>query len=179
MLGAGAAWNKKRSELESEKDKNRIAPKVEIQITKTISNGALKRGVTDLFVYVILTLREPSEVFIRDFSIECVDGTDSLKCVAVNDMNQWRIKKELKYQSGFSYIACIPVEMALTRRGDPMQGWIHFPTANWPESLLHRSKLWIKLNSAYGTCVEVVDGFHCAFTNINTTGVMRRHTDPS
>jgi hypothetical protein len=147
-------------------------PDIEIQVPVMIARGSLRRGVTDLFVHVVLTLKDPSEVLIGDFSITAQNGTDYINAVAIDDVSEWEVMKE-NPDGGYFHTSCTPMPKHLKRRGDPVAGWIHFPLENVRESWLMQSKLWLKVNSVHGTCLKEVLGSH-AFPDPGTKGVMRR-----
>jgi hypothetical protein len=175
VLGSYAAWDKKRDELEKEKAKSEIAPDIEIQVLSLITKGKLSSGVTDLFAHIILTLRAPSEVVIKDFSITAQRGTEYINAVAIDDTTEWEVMKE-NPDGGYFHNRCSPIAKHLRQRGDPVAGWVHFPLENVRESWLLKSMLWVKANSLHGTCLMEAQGSH-AFPDPKTKGVMRKTTE--
>jgi hypothetical protein len=171
-LGSYAAWNKTRDELEKEKVRNEIAPDIDVQISSMITKGKLGIGLTDLFVHVILTLKAPSEVKIRSFSMTGLQGTESRHVNAIEDTAHWEVVKE-NPDGGYVHISCTPIAKDLRQRGDPMDGWIHFQLSDMQESWLLKSVVWIKVNSAHGTCTRSAQGAY-AFPDPKTKGVMRK-----
>jgi hypothetical protein len=152
-----------------------VKPEMEVQISTIITKGALNQGVTDLFVHVILTLKAPAEVLIRDFSITAMQGTEYMNAIASDDVVEWEVMKE-NPAGGYFHIPCVPVPKNLRQRGDPVEGWIHFPLSNLSESWLLKTMLWIKVNSAYGTCLKEAQGSR-AFPDPTAKGVMRKRSE--
>ncbi len=161
-----------QSKLRKEKAKNEIAPDIEVQVTSLITKGKLSTGVSDLFVHVILTLKAPSEVVIRDFSLTAQQGTEYMHTVAVDDTAQWEVVKE-NPEGAYLHMPCTPLAKELKQRGDPVEGWIHFRLNDVKESWLLKSMLWVKVNSAHGTCLKELQGSH-AFPDRKTKGVMSK-----
>ncbi len=167
-------WGKEYDRAEAEKEKNEIAPEIEVQVSSIITKGSFGSGVTDLFAHLILTLREPNEVVVKDFSLTAQQGTEYFHAVALEDTCEWEVMKEKSDpEPGYFHIPCAPVAKHLKQRGDPVEGWIHFPLNNVRESWLLKSMLWVKVNSAHGTCLKEVQR-RCAFPDPKTKGVMRK-----
>ena len=150
-------WVKEYDRAESEKAKNEAAPHMDIDVLSTIPHGTLQAGLTDLFFCIRLVLSEPNRVSVRDFSLTIFDGSVAETYTAVEDVGEWDLIK--KEPNGRRYrVCCVPLIKELTRRGDPVQGWIHIPIPNLPESFVQRRALTIKVNCTYGTCYANVQG---------------------
>ena len=165
-------WVKEYDRAEAEKVKNEIAPDIDIHMRCMIPHGAMGSGMTDLFVSAALVLKAPSQVSVRDFSLEVFNNDQSLTVAAVDDMNDWELtKREMLGQH--RHLPCVPLTKSLTQRGDPVQGWIHFTLPHLSVHLVETSGLNIKVNCAHGTCVTQVAGAY-ARSDPDTKGTMRK-----
>ena len=156
--GAYVAWLTQYKNAEDEKRKNEIAPDFEVAVLTLTTKGEISKGVTDLFVYLRLTLKAPREVAIRDFSLIVRHDTHVLvSALATDDLDQWEVVKDEPSETSL-HIPCTPITKSLRQRGDPLEGWIHFHWDGLSESFLLNSALRIKANCALGTCFSEVDG---------------------
>lgn len=146
------AWAEIHQKLDVERAKNEAAPKIDMGVMNVIPRGAIGRGLTDLFLYVRLVLGEPSQVTIRDFSLTIFDESQSLSFTAIDDVGEWEVVKKREITGDIFSVRCVPLAKQLTTRGDPVQGWIHFPVSNLVESFVYRRTLTLEVNSAHGTC---------------------------
>ncbi len=162
-------WVIEHKKFLEEKSKNDIAPDIEIQVLSVIPKG--RSALTDLFVHVILTLNAPSEVLVRGFSMTAQKGTDYMNATAIDDLAQWELVRQGSDGMPFR-TTCAPLPKRLTQRGDPVVGWVHYPLKNVRESDIFNSMLWLKVNTAHGTCLIEAKG-SLAFPHAKTKGVMR------
>jgi hypothetical protein len=165
-------WAKEYERAEAEKKKNDLAPKINISVYNTVPHGSLDSGITDLFVYMVLVLEEPSEVSIQSFSLSVFTDAQSLAIAAAEDVLDWEIIKK-EGDGRRSHVPCAPLVKELTRRGDPVQGWIHFPIPHWTESVFQKLGVTIKLNCAHGTCYFQLNGGY-VHADPDRKGFMRR-----
>ena len=149
-------WHQTNAELRKEKSKNESAPKISISALNVVPRGSLNSGLTDLFVNLDLVLESPSHVCIRDFSLMIFNESNSKIIAAVEDIPGWRVEKWGRDDS-LSYIPCVPLAKELTQRGDPVQGWIHFPLPGISERSIQDCGLKVKLNCEHGTCYYNLD----------------------
>jgi hypothetical protein len=172
VISVFQAWRKQYTTAVDEKKKTEIAPDINVEVSTMITKGRLNEGVTDLFVYLTLTLKAPSEVTVRDFSMTAVQGTASMYASALDDLTNWEVMRS-DSDLGYVHIPCAPIAKNLRQRGDPVEGWIHFPLNKVRESDLMHSLLRVKVNCALGTCLQEVNGGR-AFPNPKGKGVMRK-----
>lgn len=149
-------WHEVDTELRKEKTKSESAPKIDISILNVIPRGTLGSGLTDLFVNLDLVLESPSQVSILDFSLMVFNESNSKAIAASEDILDWRVEK-WGADDSLSYIRCVPLVKELTRRGDSVQGWIHFPLPGISERSMQECGLKIKLNCEHGTCYHNLD----------------------
>jgi hypothetical protein len=113
-------WDKEYERAEIEKGKNEVAPAITINMHNAVPHGKIGTGLTDLFFYLELVLKAPSQVSIQDFSLMIFNRTQSSTIVATDDVLDWEIMK--KESEGRSHVRCVPLTRELTRRGDPNTG---------------------------------------------------------
>jgi hypothetical protein len=147
-------WVKEYDRAEIEKAKNE-APHMDIIDLNVVPHGRSGEGLTDLFFYVRLVLGEPSQVSVRDFSLEISNEATSRTVDEIDDVTEWSLVKPV---GGFSRSPCVPLTKELSRRGDPVQGWVHFKIPSLSESAVGRSTLIFKVNCIYGTCYLYLPG---------------------
>jgi hypothetical protein len=164
-------WRTTDGELDEEKAKNEAAPRIDMNVVNVISHGSLGEGLTDLFIYMRLVLGEPARVSIRDFTIDISDASHSREIMAKEDVEQWEVMKSA--DSGYSHTRCTSLSKELTRRGDPVEGWIHFPIPNLTESLVQSSRLTVNINGLYGTCYFQLQGAFVR-SDVDINGVVRK-----
>ena len=149
------AWNVINSELATEKEKNRAAPHMDITALNVVPSGRASEGLIGLFFHVRLVLGEPSEVSILTFTLDISNEATSLTANEVEDIPEWSLVKPV---GGFSRSPCVPLAKELSRRGDPVQGWVHFAIPNLSESAVERCTLIFKVNCVHGTCYMNLPG---------------------
>jgi|HubBroStandDraft_3_1064219.scaffolds.fasta_scaffold24290_4 hypothetical protein len=164
------AWKKTDQSLATEKAKNEAAPHMDITVLNVVPHGSLGEGLTDLFFHVRLVLGEPSHVSIRDFSLQISNQDTSLTVNEVEDVTGWSLVKTV---GRYSQFPCVPLAKQLSRRGDTIQGWVHFGIPNLPESAVQPCTLIFKVNCTYGTCYLNLAG-NCVHPDANSKGVMRK-----
>jgi hypothetical protein len=148
-------WKHEHVVLENELTKNQAAPKIQISALNTISSGKLTLGLTDLFVYLELVLESPSRVSISDFSLMVFSASASRTLPACEDIPEWELKKW--DGNNLFVVQCSPLVKDLPQRGDPIQGWIHFPLPGIAEGSIDSYGWRVKINSAHGTCYYTLD----------------------
>lgn len=164
------AWRETDYRLAVELEKNKEAPRMDVAVLNVVPHGSLGDGITDLFFNVSLILEKPSEVVVRDFSLEIFNQATSLTSHAVDDVDSW----ELVQMSGsYTRTPCVPLTKELNRRGDPVQGWVHFRLDNLRESAVELCTLRFKANCVHGTCYYNVSGVN-VHPDANAKGTMRR-----
>jgi hypothetical protein len=168
------AWRTTDEELEKEKAKNEARPTMDIGVLNVVPRGSLGAGLTDLFFYLDLVLGTPSQVSIRDFSLMIFNDAQSLEIVAVEDVLEWQLLKSVE-DALRSFVPCLPLTKELTRPGDSVQGWIHFPLPNVPERSIQMSGLKIKVNCQHGTCYHNLAGAYVISDPV-AKGSMRKIT---
>jgi hypothetical protein len=163
-------WVKEYDRAEAERAKNEVAPHMDINVLNVVPHGGLGAGLTDLFLNVRSVLGEPSHVSIRDFALEIFDQAKSLGFTSTDDVSEWELVRPVGTYSRFP---CVPLVKELTRRGDPIQGWIHFRLPNLSESAVGKSALTLKVNCVHGTCYVQLSGAH-VHPDADAKGVMRK-----
>jgi len=149
------AWSAERDKYETEKSKNEAAPHMDIVDLNVVPHGRLGEGLTDLFFNVRLVLGEPSQVSIQGFSLDISNEATSLTVNGIEDVTEWSLVKPV---GGFSRSPCVPLTKEMSRRGDPVQGWVHFKIPNLSESAVERCTLIFKVNCVHGTCYLYLPG---------------------
>lgn len=165
--------NRHTEELANEKVRNQVAPHMDIVPLLGISRGAMGKGITDIFLNVRLVLTSPSEVSIQDFSLTMLDGGRATEATfpAAEDMTEWELIKKL--DGNPLHVACVPMTKTLTRRGDPIHGWIHFPISGLTEQSVANSTLTLEVNCTFGTCYTNLGGTFL-HSDPDVKGTMRR-----
>ena len=162
LLTCYRVWVKEFDRAEVEKAKNEaVAPKMDISILCAIPRGKSGLGLTDLFFNVRLVLEQPIEVAIQNFTLTIFDEAQSVTLTAIHDVPHWVVVKKKRPSfrpTDFFHVPCDPLPNELKRRGDPVQGWIHFPCDSLVESFVQRRSLTLKVNCAHGTCYFNLDG---------------------
>jgi hypothetical protein len=164
------AWKKINQSLAIEKSKNEAAPHMDITVLNVVSYGRLGEGLTDLFFHVRLVLGEPSQVYIRDFTLQISNEATSLTANEIEDVPEWSLVKPVGI---FSRFPCVPLSKELSRRGDPVQGWVHFKIPPSSESALQPCTLIFKVNCIYGTCYLNLRG-NCVQPDADGKGMMMK-----
>jgi len=159
-----------QGELGKEKAKNEAAPHMNIEVINVVPRVKENQTLTDLFFNTYLTLAEPSQVSIHDFSLEIFNTGQSLTIEAVEDMNEWEL---VMVAGSYSRSPCTPMARELSRRGDPTQGWLHFPLPDLKESSVEVCYLRLKINCTHGTCYYTLEGT-ATRTDANAKGIMMR-----
>lgn len=175
MVTSYRVWAKEYDRAEAEKAKNETAPHMDIRWHNVIPHGALGSGVTDLFFYLELVLAEPSQLSIESFSLDIFDQGQSTAITDIDDLADWEwVRKE----AGLPVrVHCEPITKNLTRRGDPVRGWIHFPIPNLSESVVQRLGLTINVNCKTGTCYTQLEAAYTR-SDPDVKGVMRKVVHP-
>lgn len=150
------AWKEIDVELEDEKAKGEAAPHVDMTMHAAVLHGSMGLGVTDLFLNMTLVLGEPSSLSIQHFSLCLFDGTQTIEIGDTQDIEKWELVK--KINGGLHRYICYALARELTRRGDPVQGWVHFPIPGMAESFLQRCMFRFEVNGRHGTCYFTFDG---------------------
>jgi hypothetical protein len=169
-IGCYRAWLEKKQQLEAEGTKNQLAPDVQIEIPRLIS-AWLGSITKELFLNVILTLKNPREVSLDSFELVSVRNGVENTARVVNDLDQWERLLQDK-TTGYKHLPLKPLSKELNQRGNPVEGWLHFAIDS-SESDLYDSTLRLKVNSAHGTCLCDIPGVN-AFPNAKQKGVVRR-----
>jgi hypothetical protein len=168
-LSATISWIIEHKKFRDEKNKNEVAPDIEVRVSKVIQKGKLGEKRRGLFVHVALTLKEPQEVLVKSYVIALVrDGTQVLG-TTIDDVGDWEVMRE-HVDTGYERIPCGPLPKKLSQRGDPVDGWIHCQV-DLLESEVLNSVLWVKVNGNHGTCVGEIDGA-VAFPDVKNKGIM-------
>jgi hypothetical protein len=162
-----AAWLAKRNELQEEKAKNEFTPQINISVLNIVTCGSLGSGLTDVFVYLELVLQSPSRVSILDCSLMLFSDYASTTIPACEDIPEWQLEK-WDADNNLFHIRCEPLVKELKRRGDPVQGWIHFPLPSVAEGVMGSYGVKIELNCAHGTCYFNTTGGQIASANVST-----------
>lgn len=144
VMSATVSWGIEHKKCRDERNKSKIAPDIEVQVSTMITRGMLGVGVTDLFIQLVLTLKAPSEVVIDTFSLAAMQETQYVHASAVDDLTFWELIKE-KPEGGYLHLPCSPMTNTLRQRGDPVEGWVHCRLTKVTESWLLNSMLWVKL----------------------------------
>jgi hypothetical protein len=170
------AWNETLMELEKERAKNEAAPHIDINVLNIVSRGSLGSGLTDLFFYLDLVLGTPNRVSILNFSLMIFNDTRSSAILALDDVLDWQLVKSTE-DALRSFAPCVPLVKELTRPGDSVQGWIHFPLPGGvSESSIQSSGLKINVNCEHGTCYYNLAG---AYVRVDPSkGSMRKAPTP-
>jgi hypothetical protein len=153
-----------------EKVKHEAAPHMDICVLNVVPHGRAGRGLTDLFLHVRLILAEPSYISIQDFTLQISNETTSLTANEVGDVNNWEVVQPV---GSYTRSVCTPLTKELTRRGDPVQGWVHLKIPDLSESAVMRCTLIFKVNCVHGTCYSNLPG-NCAFPDVERNGTMRK-----
>lgn len=151
-----------------EKVKNEVKPQMDIIVLNVVPHGRVGRGLTDLFLHIRLILQEPSEVVIRDFTLEISDKAKSLIVDEIEDLSQWALVQSV---GSYTRTRCIPLTKELPRRGDPVQGWVHLKIPDLSESAVMQCALIFKVNCIHGTCYFNLQG-NCIFPDAKHKGTM-------
>lgn len=157
LVASALAWTDEHRAAQAEKAKNEEAPKMDIAVLNVVSKGEIGSGLTDLFLYLELVLQSPSRVSILDFSLMVFSDSNSMTLPGSEDILDWRLEK-WAVDNSLSFAACAPLVKELARRGDPVQGWIHFPIPSLSEKIMRTAGLKVKLNCEHGTCYFRLDG---------------------
>jgi hypothetical protein len=171
LIANYAAWLAKRNELQREKAKNEVEPHIDMRLNNVIPHSSMGKGLTDLFINITLILERPTHVELRDYSLTIFDGAQTLEVTGVQDIKEWELIRKRDGQLKRSDCSSLPAQ--LTRPGDPVQGWAHFPLPNLLERSVQVAELKFKVNGVYGTCYHNIDG---AFVSPDPTlkGTMRK-----
>jgi hypothetical protein len=155
LLTSYRAWVKEHDRAEAEAAKNEGAPHMDIVDLNVVPHGHLGEGLTDLFFHVRLVLGEPSQVSVRNFTLEISNEATSTTFDEIDDVIEWSLVKPV---GGFSRSPCVPLRKDLSKRGDPVQGCVHFRISNLSESVAQRCTLIFKVNCIHGTCYRYLPG---------------------
>jgi hypothetical protein len=164
------AWKQINQSLAIENSKNEAAPHMDITVLNVVPLGSLGEGLTELFFHVRLVLGEPSQVSIRDFTLQISNEATSLTANVIEDVTEWSLVKSV---GRFSRFHCVPLSKELSRRGDPVQGWVHFRIPSVSESALQRCTLIFKVNCIHGTCYLYLNG-DCVQPDADGKGIMMK-----
>jgi len=171
FVASALAWNDQYKRTEQEKAKNEVAPKMDISVLNIISRGSLGAGLTDLFINLRVVLGEPSEVSIKNFTLGIFDESRSMEFISVDDVGDWEVMKET--EDGYARLSCVALAKELAVRGDPVQGWKHFPIWGITESFVQSRTLAVEINCTHGTCYSNFQGAH-VFSDPRIKGVMSK-----
>jgi hypothetical protein len=157
LLTTYRVWVKEYDRAEAERAKNEDAPHMTIDVLCNIPHGSLSQGIKDLFFNINLVLGTPSHVTIENFALTIFDAVQSVTVIAMDDMTDWELVRKL--ESGIVHFDCVPLIKELQKRGDPIQGWIHFQLpGGMTEHILQTRGLTIKVNCTHGTCYYTING---------------------
>jgi hypothetical protein len=175
LVASYLAWQDEYDRAEKEKGNNETAPHMDINVLSVVPHAKLQKGLTDLFLHVGLVLAEPSQVRIENFSITISDNSESSTFVAADDVDDW---EHIKHEpSGdHTHMRCAPLNKELTRRGDYVRGWLHFPLPSLPESFVQYRFVMLKVNCTHGTCYTQFEGAY-VHPDPYTKGVMKKILD--
>ncbi len=176
LVAQYGVWSEERDKYETEVAKNEAAPHIDINVLNVVPRGSLGSGMTDLFFYLDLVLGSPNRVSILDFSLMIYNDTQSSTILAVDDVTDWQLVKSTE-DALRSFAPCAPLIKELTRPGDSVQGWIHFPLPGGvSERFIQSSGLKIKINCEHGTCYSNLAG---AYVRVDPSkGSMRKAPTP-
>ncbi len=161
-------WAKEYDRAEEERAKNEVAPKMRMMIYNHVEQGSAGSTVSDVFFCIGVVLENPSQVSIDTFSLDIYDAARWQSFLSVDDVSNWEIE-QIKDGKPFS-VRCIALPKALMRRGDPVQGWLHFRLPDIPSTLIRESGLRIKIDCAQGSCCEEHAGVYAP----NSQALMRK-----
>ena len=155
MVTCYRVWATEYDRAETEKAKNETAPHMDIRLHNSVPYSRNGETTTDLFFYLELVLGEPSQVSIQSFTLDFSDQGQSVTTVALEDVYEWQWIRGGNFRNG--NVCCEPLVKELTRRGDPLRGWIHFPMPELSNDSLRRSLLTLNVNCIHGTCYSGID----------------------
>jgi hypothetical protein len=152
-----------------------VAPRIDIEVSMVISHGKIGERGIDLFVWTTLTLREPREVEIHTLELESIREGIVYSALSIDDVDQWG-RLMWSNSNECKVFALQPLQLRLTQRGNPVQGWAHF-RFDLAESQIYNSVLRFKTNAVGGSCTHEFNG-GLAFPDRKTKGSIRRKDSP-
>jgi len=170
LVASFLAWRDEHVGYEAEREKNKRAPEIAIEILMLVPKGKAGEKGMDLFVWATLTLKEPREVVVDNFEIEAIREGISLSFLGIEDVHRWgRVTHDDKAE--YKGFVMQPLSRGLSQRGNPVTGWLHF-RLELLESQVYNSTLRVKVKTPHGTCSKDVNG-GLAFPDPRGKGVIR------
>jgi hypothetical protein len=164
------AWKEIYRELIEEKAKNEAEPHMDIRVHNVVPYSHDGTTATDLFFYVELVLERPRQVSVENFSVSISDQGQSVASSAVEDVMDWQWIRRGTFADGI--VDCEPLRKELSKRGDPVRGWIHFPMPKDTPEIIDSSSLTLNISCTFGTCYTGVDPRRSLQTDPETKGLV-------
>ncbi|MGA8773654.1 MAG: hypothetical protein WCC32_13120 [Terriglobales bacterium] len=170
LVASFLAWRDEHVGYEAEREKNKRAPEIAIEILMLVPKGKAGEKGMDLFMWATLTLKEPREVAVDNFEIEAIREGISISFPGIEDVSRWG-RVTHNDQGGYKGFVMQPLRRMLAERGNPVTGWLHF-RLELLESQIYDSTLRLKVKTAHGACSKDVNG-GLAFPDPKNKGVIR------